>query len=469
MAEYPSKHDVFAALPPPWPHDVLPQLHDQIQADGRTVVVLDDDPTGTQTVHGVPVLTTWSVDALRAELQNDLPACYILTNTRSMPLEQAQAINAEIGHNLVQAAQESGRRFAVVSRSDSTLRGHFPGEVAALAGTLGERFDAWLLMPFFGDGGRYTINDVQYVADGDRLVPAGDTAFARDASFGYRASNLRAWVEEKTAGRTPESAVASITLADIRIGGPQRVAECLLQLAPGSVCIVNAATMHDVAVFTSGLLGAEAKGQRFLPRTAASFVPVRAGIGFRPLLERSDLNLSPQGGGLIVVGSYVLTTSAQLAGVLRQPHVASVEVEVAALLDDRNAGHLAHAIKRTNDLLRCGQDVVVHTSRVLVTGADAARSLQIGQRVSAALVAIVRGVTTRPRYILAKGGITSSDVATSGLDVRRALVLGQIAPGVPCWQLGAESRYGGVPYIVFPGNVGQPGTLAEIVHMLRAA
>jgi uncharacterized protein YgbK (DUF1537 family) len=153
--------------------------------------------------------------------------------------------------------------------------------------------------------------------------------------------------------------------------------------------------------------------------------------------------------------------------VLAQPGVANVEVHVPALLGDKAADHIADIVQHVNMLLERGADVVVHTSRALVTGDQAAASLQIGQRVSAALVGIVRGVRVRPRYVLAKGGITSSDVATAALGIQRAEVLGQIAPGVPVWQAGEESRYPGMPYIVFPGNVGRPDSLAEIVDSLR--
>ena len=214
------KDELWAALPAEWPEDLLPQIQQQVRASGRKVVVLDDDPTGTQTVSGIPVLTEWPVDALHAELANEGSAFYLLTNSRSLPLAQAQALNAQIGANLRLAAWRASRSFVVVSRSNSTLRGHFPGEVEALAEALGQDFDAWLIIPFFLEGGRYTIDDVHYVAEGDRLVPAGETEFARDAAFGYQASNLRRWVAEKTGGRIPAESVASISLADLRRGGP---------------------------------------------------------------------------------------------------------------------------------------------------------------------------------------------------------------------------------------------------------
>jgi uncharacterized protein YgbK (DUF1537 family) len=463
-------------LPPEWPADPLPAIRTAVRAADEMLVVLDDDPTGTQSVHGISVLTEWSVDALRSELDSEMPAVYLLTNSRSMPLARAQSLNAEIGRNIQAAARPGGRRPVVVSRSDSTLRGHFPGEVDALAAALGGGFDATLLIPAFIAGGRYTIDDVHYVADGDRLIPAGETDFARDATFGYRASNLREWVAEQTGGRVPAARVAAISIETIRHAGPDGVADQLAVLHAGRICVINAASERDLAVAALGILQAEARGKRFLYRTAASIVPLRAGIRPRPLLARADLDLPAAGpstgsggtGGLIVIGSYVSKTSGQVAALLEQPGVASVEVDVGALLANEGWDReIARVAQVADQRLGAGQDIAIFTSRRLVTGADAESSLAIGRRVSDGLVAIVRAITTRPRYLLAKGGITSSDTATRGLDVRRALVLGQIQPGVPVWRLGPESRYPGMVYIVFPGNVGGSGALAEVVASLR--
>jgi uncharacterized protein YgbK (DUF1537 family) len=461
--------DVLHRLPPAWADDPHPAIRAARRERPEKVVVLDDDPTGTQTVHGIPVLTEWSVEALRAELTNDLPACFLLTNSRSLSLAEAQALNTTIGHNLQEAARDVSRRFVVVSRSDSTLRGHFPGEVAALAEALAQDFDAWLLIPFFQEGGRYTIDDVHYVAEGEWLVPAAETEFARDAVFGYQVSDLRQWVAEKTAGHIPAQTVASVSLEDIRRGGPERVTTRLMALTHGCVCVVNAASQRDLEVFVQGLLAAEARGRRFLYRTAASFVPIRADIASRPLLAPTELAMPASGGGLIIVGSHVPRSSSQLAALQSQPGVVSVEVQVQALLAevqfDTEVARVTQAIAQA---LRRDADVVLFTSRALVTGADASSTLAIGQRVSAGLVAVVRALATRPRYLLAKGGITSSDIATQGLGVKRALVLGQILPGVPVWQLGPETRYPGLGYIVFPGNVGGPQALAEVVLGLRS-
>lgn len=453
----------LASLPTPWPVDLLPGIQAKVAAGGRKLVVLDDDPTGTQTVYHVPVLTTWEVDALAAELAAPGPVFYILTNSRSLPLPEAQALNTAIGRALVDAAAATGRDFEVVSRSDSTLRGHYPGEVEALAAALAHPVDATLIIPFFLEGGRYTLNDVHYVAEGSTLAPAAQTPFARDAAFGYHHSALPAWVEEKTQGRVRAAAVASITLADLRQGGPDAVLAKLVGLREGRVCIVNAAALRDLEVLVYALLQAEAQGKRFLYRTAASFVQIRAGLATRPLLTAADLALPQHGGGLFVAGSYVPKTTGQVNALLAVPELARAELDVRALLDPgRRAAEIARATAALDAALAADQDALLYTSRELVTGGDAAASLAIGSQVSAALVAIVRGLRVQPRYLVAKGGITSSDIATQALGIRRALVLGQILPGVPVWQTGAESRYPGLPYIVFPGNVGSEQALVEI-------
>lgn len=474
----PNLTDTLAGLPPEWPHDVLPEIQRRLAELNQKVIVLDDDPTGTQSVHGIPVLTEWRVESLQAELENDLPAFYILTNSRALPLEKAQALNAEIGRNVMAALSRSKEKtqdrpshsVALISRSDSTLRGHFPGEVDALAQQVHGNMPPYLIAPAFLAGGRYTIDDVHYVAQGDELTPAGETEFAKDAAFGYRASNLREWVEEKTRGALKAGDVLSIGLDDIRRGGPNAVAGKLMTLQAGQACIANAASERDLEVIALASLIAESHGAQFMYRSAASFARARAGIAPKALLTRQDLNVGASGGsptgGLIVVGSYVPKTSGQLQALLHAG-VCAIEVNVEALLDDaRQANEITQAMQEANALIAGGNDAVIYTSRKLITGDDAQSSLAIGNRVSAGLIDIVKGITAQPRYVLAKGGITSSDVATKALGVKRAMVLGQILAGVPVWQMGPETRYPDSIYIVFPGNVGGPAALADVVKSL---
>jgi len=218
---------LLSSLPPEWPEDLLPVIVPQNSAGSVKVVVLDDDPTGTQTVRDIPVLTTWSESTLRRELQGAYPGFFLLTNSRSLTGGAAADLAREIGSNLRAAAAAVGVSPVVISRSDSTLRGHFPGEVDALATGLGQEDAPRLLIPFFLEGGRFTIDNVHYVQDGDRLIPAAQTPFAEDAVFGFHSSEMRQWVEENTAGRVSAEEVKVISLSDLRRGGPKRVAALL--------------------------------------------------------------------------------------------------------------------------------------------------------------------------------------------------------------------------------------------------
>lgn len=462
------KDALLSTLPPEWPENLLPSIQRLIQESNTKVVVLDDDPTGTQTVYDVPVLTDWSVETLQAVLSEPEAIVYILTNTRSMPLPAAQAINQEIAIRLKAASQAARRPFIVVSRSDSTLRGHYPGEIIALAESF--QFDGTLIIPCFFEGGRLTINDIHYITDGEWLIPAAETEYARDATFGYTSSNLREWVNEKHHGQIAPQDVVSIPLADLRSGGPAAVAAVLDRVRDGRVGVVNAATYRDMEVFVAGLLQAEATGQRFIYRTAASFVRVRGGVAPRPLLTAADLASSSSRGGLIVAGSYIQKSTRQIEFARALPSVTSLEVSVENLL---NADTATKEIQRITALagesLAAGKDTLIATSRDLVTGGDALAALQIGQTISAALVAIVQGIAEQPAWIIAKGGITSSDIATRGLNLKRAQVIGQAIPGVPIWRTGNESRWPGMTYVVFPGNVGGPEAIAEMIQILRGS
>ena len=458
--------DLLSSLPPEWPQDLRPTIRELVRAAGNKVVVLDDDPTGTQTVHGICVLTEWSTEVLGNEMEGDDPAFYVLTNSRSLPPGEARSMNLEIADRLKKASEKSGRSFVVVSRSDSTLRGHFPEEVEALAEGLSQTFDGWIVVPFFLEGGRYTVHDTHYVDEGGWLIPAAATAFAGDRVFGYASSNLREWVGEKTRGRIAPQEVLSISIEDLREAGPNQVTEHLMDLQGGRVCVVNAASYRDLEVFVLGLLKAEARGRRFLYRTAASFVQVRAGLSPRPPLSARELRQPGSGGGLILVGSHVPRSTQQLRELLSLPGMSGIEMDVERILEEgQKRAETEKVLAQTNKTLKMGRHAVVYTSRKVIAGREE-ENLSIGKRISAALTAVAKGLSTSPRYLVAKGGITASDIATEGLNVKRALVLGQILPGVPVWRLGPESRFPGIPYVVFPGNVGGPTALADAVKKI---
>jgi uncharacterized protein YgbK (DUF1537 family) len=449
----------------------------------RRLVVLDDDPTGTQTVAGVPVLTTWRVEDLRWALSQDVTAFFVLTNTRSLSSVDAEARNREIVANLVDAAQSAGVDFVIASRSDSTLRGHFPLETDVLCGALADVsdvVDGIIMVPAYIEAGRFTIDSTHWVRSPAGLIPAGESEFARDATFGYASSDLRDYVEEKTRGRWPARDVERITLFDIRDGGVSSVVTILESLGGGRPVVVDAACDDDLRVLALALLEAEQHGKRFVYRVGPSFVRARAGLDARAALSAADVHairehrfngtrdaVSPH--GLIIVGSHVAQTSRQLERLRKLDGLHEVELDVNRLLSpDSRDDIVATTICEVVTLFARG-DVVIETSRHVIRGGDPAASLTIARTVSAALVAVVKGVVaqTEPDWIVAKGGITSSDIATEALEVRRAWVRGPLLDGiVSLWEPAPESPWT-MPYVVFAGNVGSDDALAAVVTKLR--
>ncbi|KAM3465908.1 hypothetical protein NHJ6243_001280 [Beauveria neobassiana] len=469
--------ETLETLPKKYPDDVFSSIQRAV-VGGQvpTLVILDDDPTGTQTCHDINVLAVWDTDSLAREFSCNPAGFFILTNSRALPSADARHLIAEICANVKAAAAKADKLFEIVLRGDSTLRGHLPEEPEAVEESLGQ-FDGWVLAPFFAQGGRLTIDDAHYLKEGDVLVPVSQTPFAQDASFGYKNSNLRQYIVEKCGSRFDQESFLSISLDNIRRGGPMAVAKRLLSApsSPNLVVIVNAVVDADMHVFVAGLLQAQQHGRRYLFKTGAAFVSSRLAISPIPPLTLEDLGIdksaASQSGGLVLAGSHVPKTTAQLERLRErrgnQLHVVELPVTQLVSSAGKEAAEVlvSAAAREASETLAAGQDVLVLTSRELVKGTDALSSLGIASKVAQALVALTRGITTRPRYIIAKGGITSSDAATKALGMRRARVLGQAAPGVPLWMCHEEtSRHRAVPYVVFPGNVGSDDTLADIVE-----
>jgi uncharacterized protein YgbK (DUF1537 family) len=443
----------------PWHDDPLPEL--ARRAAEWPAVVLDDDPTGTQTVRDVSVLTAWDAESIERHLDN--PVVFLSTNSRSLGEDAAVEITADAAAHARQAASITWRPVSFISRSDSTLRGHFPAEVTAIANAAGMPEARFLLAPYFGEGGRLTIDDVHLlVGDGER-TPVAETEFARDAIFGYRSSNLRDWVAEKyAAAGLPQPQVTSLSLDVIRTGGPPAVAELLRSLPPGGVAIANAEFDRDIEVVALGALLAEEHDLPLIARTAASYVRARAGRSPAPLLAGSELDTD--GPGLIVVGSHVATTTRQLEYLLDRRQVEVNELAVEPLLagGPRADQVVADAAGSVNQALAGGRIGLVSTER---TTRDV--GLEGGRAISSALVEVVRRVSVRPGWLIAKGGITSYDVAKVGLEMREARVAGQVLAGVPVWIGGEGSRWPGLRLVVFPGNVGGGDALERVVRLLE--
>lgn len=466
-----SKEKLFAQIPAADEAAVDVALTKELLDFDRKIIVLDDDPTGVQTVNGIHVYTDWTEESIAAGFAEENRMFFILTNSRAFQTAQTEAEHRTIAARVAAEARRTGKEFMLISRSDSTLRGHYPLETVTLARTLeesGERIDGEVLMPFFKEGGRFTIGDVHYVQEGAELTPAGDTEFARDKTFGYTSSDMKEYIEEKTQGAFRAADVVSISLDDLRAMRVDVIIKQLMAVTDFRKVIVNAVDYVDVKVFAIAMIRAMKEGKHFLFRTAAAWTKVIGGVTDKPLLRRDELVVPGNAnGGLIIIGSHVKKTTEQFEKLRELDAVKFVEFNHLLVLDTpRLEAELQRIIRETEDAIRHGMTVAVYTGRKRFDAGSEAESLRVSVQISDALTSIVRRLSVQPAFLIAKGGITSSDVGTKGLSVRRALVLGQVAPGIPVWQTGAESKFPGMSYIIFPGNVGAVETLRDVVKML---
>lgn len=431
------------------------------------IIVLDDDPTGSQTVHSCLLLMGWDRDTLQIGLRDDAPIFFVLTNTRSLPPKEAAAVTRDVCHNLKEAlAAEQVEDFIVVSRSDSTLRGHYPVETDVIAEELGP-FDAHFLVPAFFEGGRITRDSVHYLVVNGVPTPVHETEFARDSVFAYHHSYLPDYVAEKTQGRIPAPSVQRFLLADIRNGTGDR----LMQLHDNVCVVVDGETQNDLNQFAEDILTAAAQGKRFLFRSAASILTALAHLPPQPVPPEAMAQFTRNGKpGAVIVGSHVKKTTEQLENLLEAPTVVGVEIPVAQLIaGDPEARRtlLQKTLQTVNDSYSLGQTPVVYTSREELQFPNVETRLQFGTQVSALLMDVVRGLPIDLGFLISKGGITSNDVLSHGLGLQTARLLGQVLAGVSVVRTPADHpRFPSLPVVLFPGNVGDSQALRTVYERL---
>lgn len=431
------------------------------------IIILDDDPTGSQTVHSCLLLTRWDVASLHAALLDSAPLFFVLTNTRGMDARRAADITRVVCRNMKQALDEVTAAGKVVhplfvSRSDSTLRGHFPVETDVMAEELGP-FDAHFLVPAFFEGGRITRDGVHYLMVDGEPVPVHETEFARDSVFGYSHSYLPYYVTEKTKGRIQARDVERFFLPCVRGESLPR----LLGLKDNACCVVDAEVQADLNNFARQLKAAAAKGKRFLFRSAASLITALAGLPAQPVpAQRMATYVRDGRPGAVLVGSHVKKSTAQLERLLQEPGMTPIEIDVARLPMDRERLVQA-AIAVATEAHAAGLTPVIHTSRIERQFDSQAERLAFGEAVSGTLIDIVRGLPPTLGFLISKGGITSNDVLSTGLSLSASRVLGQVLAGCSVVRCPDDhARYPGMPVVIFPGNVGDDAALATVWRRL---
>ncbi len=476
MAEKTISIDIFEKYGKPDEAKLDELLRKEIENNDTKFVVLDDDPTGVQTVHDISVYTDWTVESMKKGFMDDNKVFYILTNSRGMTEAETTKIHHEIIDAVAQAAAETGKNYQFISRSDSTLRGHYPLETELLKEGVeksGKTVDGEVLFPFFKEGGRFTIDNTHYVKYGDELVPAAQTEFAKDKTFGYTHSSIPEYVEEKTKGAYKAENVTCIALEDLRALNIDRITEQLTNVKDFNKVCVNAIDYCDVKAFCIALYRAMAAGKSFMFRTAAGFVKVVGGVTDIPLLTRKEMVVKEtDNGGIVVVGSHTAKTTAQLEELLKLENVVPVEFKSSLVLDGDEAfyNEVKRCVAEEEKIIASGKTAVCFTERKLLTVENDTKESALirSVKISDGVQRLVGDLSITPAFVIAKGGITSSDVGTKALKVKCANVMGQIKPGIPVWQTGSESRFPQTPYVIFPGNVGEVTTLREAVEVLNA-
>lgn len=449
-------------------------LKSEIAKNNKKIVVLDDDPTGVQTVHDISVYTNWRLDTMKDAFSEDNALFYVLTNSRGMTQDETTAAHHEIAAAVNAASKATGKDYLYISRSDSTLRGHYPLETmllkAAYEKDTGRTVDGEVMCPFFKEGGRFTIDDVHYVQEGENLIPAAETEFAKDPTFGYHHSDIKAYIEEKTNGAFKAKDCVSISLEDLRALNYDAIEAQLLSIQDFNKIIVNAIDYIDVKVFCVALYRAMAKGKNFMFRSAAALVKVMGGVSDQPLLTRKDMvTQETDRGGLIVVGSHTQKTTAQVERLSQLPNLKMIEFDATKVTDDKAFGNeIDRCLKEEEEAIASGTTVCIYTTRKLIKADTGNKEdeLRLSVKISDAVQSLVGRLQVAPAFVIAKGGITSSDVGTKALAVTKANVLGQIEPGIPVWQTGSDSRFPEMPYVIFPGNVGGETTLKAAAEKL---
>ncbi|MEF2750199.1 MAG: four-carbon acid sugar kinase family protein, partial [Blautia faecis] len=437
-------------------------------------VVLDDDPTGVQTVHDVSVYTDWEEESIRKGFEEKEAMFFILTNSRSFSVEETTKVHQDIAARVAKVARELGQDFMIISRGDSTLRGHYPLETQLLADGLtkneGVVIDGEIICPFFPEGGRYTMDNIHYVKEQENLVPAGMTEFAKDKTFGYKSSDLTEYVEEKTEGKYHKEDCITISLDELNALDVQGIKDKLMSAQNMAKIIVNAVSYADLKVFCAALVLAMKAGKHYMARTAAAFTKVMGRISDQPLLGRAQLEGDTKNGGIVLIGSHVKKTTDQLNCLKELDGQADfMEFQVNTVFEENGLEkEVERTVKAAEEKILSGRTVVIYTSRQLLAPENMTpeEKLHISVKISNAVTSIIGKLSVKPKFIIAKGGITSSDVGTKALRVKKARVMGQVKKGIPVWMTGEESKFPGMPYIIFPGNVGEVSTLKEIVEEL---
>ena len=445
------------------------------------IIIFDDDPTGSQTVYGCPLLLDWDDNTLEEAYKQSSPLIFILANTRSLSNVLADKKIREICSSIKKFILRKGYYeddYFYISRGDSTLRGHGVLEPEILAEELGP-FHATFHIPAFFEGGRITEDGIHYLNG----IPVHKTDFGRDKIFGFSTSHLAEWIEEKSSGKIQAKDILHLKIKQLEMAlnnedGFKSLLSFLSNLENNTSVIVDAKLPHHLEILANAIK-IISNEKRFLFRTAASFINSLSSLPSNPKSvsdlvslksKNIDFNYMP---GLIMVGSHVQLATDQLEILLKDNACEGLEIPVSKLADIFALKDCQQAIlelegillSKIDDILGNKKIPVLYTTREEMKFSSHSLRMKFGLQLAEFMATLVGKITNKFGYIISKGGITTQLLLQKGLNFNQVILKGQILPGLSIVQ--SNSDQNNLPVVTFPGNLGNEKTLLESFRLME--
>tara|TARA_Y100001968_G_scaffold324142_1_gene362923 strand:+ start:5759 stop:7117 length:1359 start_codon:yes stop_codon:yes gene_type:complete len=447
------------------------------------IVVFDDDPTGSQSVYGCPLILDWNERILDKAIDQPSELLFFLANTRSMTSKEAELRTRKICKAFKDTCKRKridNKDILLISRGDSTLRGYGFLEPEIIAQELGP-FDATFHVPAFIEGGRTTRNGMHLLNN----CPVHLTNFASDKIFGYSTSFLPDWLEEISQGKISSKSVLLITSEQLNFAinsnkGMNKLFEFLQDLSDNSFVVVDAENTSQLSVFAKTVM--KLMGQKkFLFRSAASLISAFAQLpvnSIKPFdlaalrIRNKSLKLKL---GLIIVGSHVKLADQQLEILLKDCACEGIELpvrKIARILDGSLPNLLLNDLENQwffelKNILDSGKTPVLFTSRGEIHFASNASRMIFGLELANLMARLFKRILPDLGYVISKGGITTQILLEKGLDVGMVHLKGQILPGLSMVWPETNDISKQIPIITFPGNLGSKETLLEAWKLME--
>jgi len=436
-------------------------------------VVIDDDPTGSQTVHDCLLLLKWDCSTLVKGFESKSNLFFILANTRSLSENDAKLTIEELCKNLktVITSQTYEEEIIFISRGDSTLRGHNYLEPIALNSCLGP-FDATFHIPAFIEGKRFTINGSHFV---DK-TPISQTIFATDKIFGYETSNVKNLLFQQSKSQINFEDIQNLLLSDIEMLNDEEnniVFKTLKNLKNNKHVVVDVENYSQLKKF-SLVIKKLIKQKKFLFRTAASFISSisekksvsQTEIFFSNLRIRNKENSFLP--GLIIVGSFVELSTIQLKNLLDISYCNPIELDVFEFFKITSSeNNQKQRILFKNKFLKeirfsfeKGKTPVLFTSRKILS-LDFSEQFNFYNSLAFFIAELVADLKYEIGYLISKGGITTNVILSNGLNADYVYLEGQIFTGISVvtYNLKNDEK---LPIVTHPGNIGTKDSLVNI-------